>query len=54
MYIVFPADEKLKARLDAICQSLGINYEQWFETAIKSSELDVLVKYLDNPAGQSS
>jgi len=49
MYIAFPADEKVKARLDAVCKSLNISLDQWFETALKASEFDVLVKFLDNP-----
>ena len=29
MYIAFPVDEQVKARLDAVCKSLGIIYEEW-------------------------
>ena len=47
MYLAFPADEKIKARLDAVCKSLNISLEEWFETALKASEFDVLVKFLD-------
>lgn len=54
MYIAFPADEKVKARLDAVCKSLNISLEEWFETALKSSEFDVMVMFLDNPADQTS
>ena len=54
MYLAFPADEKIKARLDAVCKSLNISLDQWFETALKASEFDVLVKFLDNPADQTS
>ena len=54
MYIAFPADEKVKARLDAVCKSLNISLEEWFETALKASEFDVLVKFLDNPEDQTS
>ncbi|MHB8124186.1 MAG: hypothetical protein ACYDEJ_00865 [Desulfitobacteriaceae bacterium] len=39
MYIAFPADEKVKARLDAVCKSLNITLQEWFETALKESEL---------------
>jgi len=28
MFFVFTADEKFKARLDAVCQSLGITYQK--------------------------
>lgn len=52
MYISFPADEKVKARLDAICESLNISLGEWFETAMRASEFDVLVKFLNNPADQ--
>jgi len=41
MYIAFPADEKAKARLDAVCKSLGITYEEWFETAFRSSDGEI-------------
>lgn len=49
MYIVFPADEKVKARLDSACKSLGITLGEWFETALRESEFDVLVRFLGNP-----
>jgi len=48
MYIAFPSDEKVKARLDSACKSLGITLEEWFETALRESEFDVLVKFLGN------
>ena len=54
MYIAFPADEKVKARLDAVCKSLEISLEEWFKTALKASEFDVLVKFPDNPEDQTS
>jgi hypothetical protein len=53
MYIAFPADEKTKARLDAVCNSLDISLEEWFAAALKASEFDVLVKFLDNPEDQT-
>ena len=46
MYIVFPADVKVKARLDAVCKSLNISLEEWFETALIESEHDVLTSLL--------
>lgn len=49
MFITFPADEKVKARLDAVCKSLGITYEEWFETALLESEQTVLTNFLSNP-----
>ncbi len=54
MFITFPADEKIKARLDAVCKSLGVTYEQWFSKAIADSEFDVLVKFLSNPEDQTT
>ena len=48
MYIAFPADEKVKARLDSVCKSLGISYVEWFETALIESEHDVLTKLLSS------
>lgn len=54
MFITFPGDEKVKARLDSVCKSLGITYEEWFETALRESEFDVLVKFMDNPEDQTS
>ena len=42
LYIAFPADEKAKARLDAVCKSLNISLEEWSETALIESEYDVL------------
>lgn len=48
MYIAFPADEKVKARLDAVCKSLNISLEEWFETALIESEHDVLNELLSS------
>ena len=48
MYITFPADEKVKARLDAVCESLGITYEEWLRRALIESEYDVLTKLLSS------
>ena len=53
MYIAFPADEKVKVRLEAVCKSLEISLEEWFVTALKASEFDVLVKFLDSPEDQT-
>ena len=45
LFITFPANEKIKARLDSVCKSLNITFEEWFDTAaLKASEFDVLVK----------
>ena len=50
MYLAFPADEKVKARLDAVCKSLNISLEEWFEAALIESEHDVMTKFLiSNP-----
>jgi len=49
MTMAFPVDEKVKARLYAVCKLLNISLEEWFETALIASEFDVLVKFLDNP-----
>jgi len=54
MFIAFPADEKVKARLDAVCRSLGITYEEWFETALIESEHDVLTKFLSSNSEDQS
>lgn len=54
MYLVFPGDEKVKARLDAVCESLNISLEEWFENALKASEYDVLIKFLNHPEDQTS
>ncbi|GAB6152938.1 hypothetical protein JCM17380_16880 [Desulfosporosinus burensis] len=54
MYLAFPVNEKIKARIDAVCLSLNISLEEWFETALKASEFDVLVKFLDHPEDQKS
>ncbi|KUO72342.1 MAG: hypothetical protein APF81_21815 [Desulfosporosinus sp. BRH_c37] len=51
MYITFPADDKVKARLDAVCKSLNITYEEWFETALIKSEYDILSELLSSESG---
>jgi len=48
MYIAFPADEKVKARLEAVCRSLNISLEEWFETALIESENDILTELLSS------
>lgn len=53
MFITFPADEKVKARLDAVCKTLGITYEEWFETALRESEYDVLTKFMSDSEDQT-
>ena len=45
MYIAFSADEKVEARLDAVCKSLNISLEEWFETALIESEYDILTSF---------
>jgi hypothetical protein len=54
MYIAFPAGDKVKARLDAVCKSLGITYEEWFETALIESEHDVLTNFLSSNSEDQS
>lgn len=54
MYIAFPVDEKVKARLDSVCKSLGITYEEWFETALIESEYDVLTELLSSNSEDQS
>lgn len=54
MFIAFPGDKKVKARLDSVCKSLDITYEEWFETALRESEFDVLIRFLNNPEDQTS
>ncbi|MHB8127282.1 MAG: hypothetical protein ACYDEJ_16995 [Desulfitobacteriaceae bacterium] len=43
----FPTDEKVKAQLDAVCKSLNLTLEEWLEKALRESEFDVLVRFLD-------
>ncbi len=54
MYIAFPSDEKVKARLDAVCKSLQISLEEWFETALIESEHDVLTTFLSSNSEDQS
>ena len=54
LYIAFPADEKVKARLDAVFKSLNISLEEWFETALIESEHDVLTKFLSSNSDDQS
>ena len=54
MYIAFPTDEKVKARLDSVCKSLGITYEEWFETALIESEQDVMTTFLSSNSEDES
>ena len=54
MYIAFPADVKVKARLEAVCKSLNISLEEWFETALIESEHDVLTNFLSSNSQNQS
>jgi hypothetical protein len=54
MYIAFPADSKVKARLEAVCKSLNISLEEWFETALIESEHDVLTNFLSSNSKDQS
>lgn len=54
MYIAFPADEKVRARLDAVCKSLNISLEEWFETALMESENGVLTNHLSSNSEDQS
>jgi len=54
MYIAFPADVKVKARLEAVCISLNISLEEWFETALIESEHDVLTNFLISNSNDQS
>ncbi|MDQ7092513.1 hypothetical protein REC12_02795 [Desulfosporosinus sp. PR] len=54
MYIAFPIDEKVKARLEAVCKSFNVSLEEWFESALKASEFDVLTNLLNSPKDQIS
>jgi len=54
MYIAFPADEKVKARLDAVCKPLNISLEEWFETALIESEHDLLTNFLSSNSEDQS
>ncbi|KJR48429.1 MULTISPECIES: hypothetical protein [Desulfosporosinus] len=54
MYIAFPADEKVKARLEAVCKSLNISLGEWFETALIESEHDVLTNFLSSDSEDQS
>jgi len=54
MYITFPVNEKIKVRLDSVCKSLGITYEEWFETALIESEHDILTNFLSSNSQDQS
>ena len=54
MHMAFPADEKVKARLESVCKSLGINLEGWFETALIESEHDILTSFLSSNSQDQS
>jgi antitoxin component of RelBE/YafQ-DinJ toxin-antitoxin module len=49
MYIIFPADEAVKDRLDAVCKALKMTYEEWFKIALQESESAVLKSFLSDP-----
>ena len=50
----FPSDEKVKARLEAVCKSLNITLEKWFETALIESDHDVLTSLLSSDSKDQS
>ena len=54
LFITFPADEKVKTRLDAVCKFQGVTYKKWFETALIESEHDVLTSLISSNSEDQS
>lgn len=48
------SSRRIKARLNAVCEALGITYKEWFEMALLESEYDILTELLSSkPSDQS-
>ncbi len=50
-YLVIPVSEEKRQRLNHVCNKLGITIEQFFDTALREGEMEILSNEAFKPGG---
>jgi len=50
-YLVIPVSDEKRQRLTYVCQKLGITIEQFFDTALREGEMEILSNEALKPGG---
>ncbi len=50
-YLVIPISDEKRQRLTYVCNKLGITIEQFFETALREGEMEILSNEALKPGG---
>ena len=50
-YLVIPVSDEKKDRLNYVCNKLGISIEQFFDTALREGEMEILSNEALKPGG---
>ena len=50
-YLVIPVSNEKRQRLTHVCQKLGITIEQFFDTALREGEMEILSNEALKPGG---
>jgi len=50
-YLVIPISDEKRQRLTYVCQKLGITIEQFFDTALREGEMEILSNEALEPGG---
>ena len=48
---MIPVSDEKRQRLNYVCNKLGITIEQFFETALREGEMEIINKEAFNPGG---
>ena len=51
-YLVIPVSEEKRQRLNHVCNKLGITIEQFFDTALREGEMEILSNEAFSPSGR--
>ena len=50
-YLVIPVTDEERGRLNRVCSKLGITIEQFFNTALREGEMEILSTEAFSPGG---
>ncbi len=50
-YLVIPVSDEKRQRLNHVCNKLGITIEQFFDTALREGEMEILSNEALKPGG---
>lgn len=50
-YLVIPVSDEKRQRLNHVCNKLGITIEQFFDTALREGEMEILSNEALSPGG---